>query len=52
VEELIHEIAIAMKGNLTISQLAEVISIHPSISEAVIGTAVSADKGYQESCCG
>lgn len=51
-EELIHEIAIAMKGKLTIKDLSEVISIHPSISEAVIGTAISADKGYQESCCG
>jgi dihydrolipoamide dehydrogenase len=51
-EELIHEIAIAMKGKLTITELSEIISIHPSISEAVIGTAISADKGYQESCCG
>ncbi|TFB21452.1 NAD(P)/FAD-dependent oxidoreductase [Filobacillus milosensis] len=51
-EELIHEIAIAMKGKLTITDLSEIISIHPSISEAVIGTAISADKGYQESCCG
>jgi dihydrolipoamide dehydrogenase len=51
-EELIHEIAIAMKGQLTITDLSEIISIHPSISEAVIGTAISADKGYQESCCG
>jgi hypothetical protein len=41
-----------MKGNLTVNQLAEIISIHPSISEGVIGAAISAEKGYQESCCG
>jgi pyruvate/2-oxoglutarate dehydrogenase complex dihydrolipoamide dehydrogenase (E3) component len=51
-DDLIHEIAIAMKGKLTLKDLAEIISIHPSISEAVVGTAISGTKGHQDSCCG
>jgi len=50
-EELIHEFAIAMKGGLTRQQLAQVISIHPSLSEGVIGAAVSAERARAESCC-
>jgi dihydrolipoamide dehydrogenase len=50
--DLIHEMAIAIKGKLTMKDLAEIISIHPSISEAVVGTAITGTKGHQESCCG
>lgn len=51
-DDLIHEIAIAMKGKLTLKDLAEIISIHPSISEAVVGAAITGIKGHRESCCG
>jgi pyruvate/2-oxoglutarate dehydrogenase complex dihydrolipoamide dehydrogenase (E3) component len=39
-DELIHEMAIAMKGNLTIHDMAEVIQVHPTISEALIELAM------------
>jgi dihydrolipoamide dehydrogenase len=51
-DDLIHEIAIAMKGKLTIKDLTEIISIHPSLSEAVVGAAITGLKGHRESCCG
>jgi dihydrolipoamide dehydrogenase len=51
-DDLIHQIAIAMKGKLTLKDLAEIISIHPSISEAVVGAAITGVKGHRESCCG
>jgi dihydrolipoamide dehydrogenase len=51
-DDLIHQIAIAMKGKLALKDLAEIISIHPSISEAVVGAAITGIKGHRESCCG
>ncbi len=39
-EELIHLFAIAMKGGLTVQQLSELIPVHPSFAEAVIGAAL------------
>jgi pyruvate/2-oxoglutarate dehydrogenase complex dihydrolipoamide dehydrogenase (E3) component len=39
-DELIHEMAIAMKGNLTVHDMAEVIQVHPTISEALIELAM------------
>jgi dihydrolipoamide dehydrogenase len=33
--EVIHEIALAMRGGLTVEQVAETIHAHPSFSEAV-----------------
>jgi dihydrolipoamide dehydrogenase len=51
-DDLIHQIAIAMKGNLALKDLTEIISIHPSISEAVVGAAITGMKGHRESCCG
>ncbi len=35
-EEMIHELTIAMKAGITIQQLAEVMPVNPSFSEAVI----------------
>ncbi|MBE0448281.1 MAG: NAD(P)/FAD-dependent oxidoreductase [Actinobacteria bacterium] len=50
--ELILEVAIAMKGNLTVDDIADTIYIHPTFSEAVAGAAVSHEKGHFEACCG
>jgi len=38
-EELIHIIAVAMRGKLTCGELAEIIPVHPSFSEGVVETA-------------
>jgi dihydrolipoamide dehydrogenase len=35
-DDLIHEIAIAMKAKLTLQDLSEVIHVHPTMSEALI----------------
>ena len=42
--EVIHEIAVAMRGGLTVEQVAETIHAHPSFSEAV-GEAADAWRG-------
>lgn len=48
VDEIIHEIAIAMKGNLGLQDLAEVIQIHPTISEAIIELAMQGARELRE----
>jgi pyruvate/2-oxoglutarate dehydrogenase complex dihydrolipoamide dehydrogenase (E3) component len=48
VDEIIHEIAIAMKGNLSLQDLAEVIQIHPTISEAIIELAMQGARELKE----
>jgi pyruvate/2-oxoglutarate dehydrogenase complex dihydrolipoamide dehydrogenase (E3) component len=35
-DDLIHEIAIAIKGKMTLQDLSEVIHVHPTMSEALI----------------
>lgn len=50
--ELILEVAVAMKGNLTVDEIADTIYIHPTFSEAVAGAVVSHEKGHFETCCG
>ncbi|WP_202078467.1 dihydrolipoyl dehydrogenase family protein [Caldalkalibacillus salinus] len=35
-DEMIHEFAIAMKGELTIHQMAELVQVHPTLSENLI----------------
>ncbi len=37
--DLIHEVALAMSGELTVDQIAETIHAHPTLSEAVMETA-------------
>jgi dihydrolipoamide dehydrogenase len=43
-DEMIHEIAIAMKGKLTLQDLSEVIQVHPTMSEALILLAMEGAK--------
>jgi pyruvate/2-oxoglutarate dehydrogenase complex dihydrolipoamide dehydrogenase (E3) component len=43
-DEMIHEIAIAMKGKLTLQDLSEVIQVHPTMSEALILLAMEGTK--------
>ncbi|MDQ0337511.1 pyruvate/2-oxoglutarate dehydrogenase complex dihydrolipoamide dehydrogenase (E3) component [Caldalkalibacillus uzonensis] len=43
--ELIHQIAIAMKGNMTVYDLASVVQVHPTLSEGLI---LLAQKAVQE----
>lgn len=51
-EELIHEFAIAMRANMSLPQLGEVIPIHPSFSEGAIGAALTSGSGRVQSYCG
>ena len=37
--DLIHEVALAMNGELTVDQIAETVHAHPTLSEAVMETA-------------
>jgi dihydrolipoamide dehydrogenase len=43
-DEMIHEMAIAMKGKFTLRDLSEVINVHPTMSEALILLAVASTK--------
>jgi pyruvate/2-oxoglutarate dehydrogenase complex dihydrolipoamide dehydrogenase (E3) component len=43
-DEIIHELAIAIKGKLTIHDMAELIQIHPTISEALIELAMQGSR--------
>jgi dihydrolipoamide dehydrogenase len=43
-DDMIHEMAIAMKGKFTLRDLSEVINVHPTMSEALILLAVAGTK--------
>jgi len=51
-EELIHEVALAMQARMTRDALVRTVPIHPSLSEAFFGAALSAQTGHEEICCG
>lgn len=50
--ELILEFAFAMRGGLTRHQIADMMLIHPSLSEAIGAVVTSAKTGHKEGCCG
>jgi len=50
--ELILEFAFAMRGGLTRHDIADMMLIHPSLSEAIGAVVTSAKTGHKEGCCG
>jgi dihydrolipoamide dehydrogenase len=46
-DDMIHEMAIAMKGKFTLRDLSEVINVHPTMSEALILLAVASTKTHR-----
>lgn len=43
-DDIVHELAIAMRANMTIHELADVIQVHPTVSEAMIELAMEGAK--------
>lgn len=50
--ELILDVVYAMKGGLTRHDIADMMLIHPSLSEAIGAVVTSAKTGHKEGCCG
>lgn len=51
-DELIHQVAIAMKGHLTWQEMLEVIHAHPTFSEVIFGALRTLQTGHPDGCCG